>query len=82
MQSSGMRAGLVEEGGGGEPHPVGAVDGGVAVDEQPVKRVAPALPRHVQVAPRQEAGLRAARPGLIPWAHLMKAPDVQQYART
>ena len=51
------RARLVEEGRRRQPEPVGRVDGRVAVDEQPVERVAPALPRHVQVAARQEARL-------------------------
>jgi hypothetical protein len=48
---------LVEEGRGRQPEPVGRVNGRVAVDEQPVERVAPALPRHIQVAARQEARL-------------------------
>ena len=40
--------------------PVGAIDGGVAVNEQPVKRVAPALPGHIEVPARQKAGLHNA----------------------
>ena len=49
---------LVEEGGGGQPHPVAAVDGGVPIDQQPVEDVPALLPAHVQVASRQKAGLR------------------------
>ena len=47
----------MKKGGSGQPEPIGGINGRVAVDEQPVEGVAPALPRHVQVAPRQEAGL-------------------------
>ena len=49
---------LVEEGRGGQPHPVAAVDGGVPIDQQPVEDVPALLPADVQVASRQKAGLR------------------------
>mmetsp|Transcript_19796 Transcript_19796/g.44879 ORF Transcript_19796/g.44879 Transcript_19796/m.44879 type:complete len:226 (+) Transcript_19796:297-974(+) len=60
---------LVEEARRGEPHPVGVVQGPVAVDQKTVEYLGPLLPTQVEVPPCQEAGGRVAGEVVDPPLH-------------